>query len=52
MENIEKLKKISQKFGFPFEVTQFSKPLAIKDILKSFKEEKEVSIAGRLITKR
>ncbi|MFH1519673.1 MAG: lysine--tRNA ligase [Candidatus Omnitrophota bacterium] len=52
MENIEKLKKISEKFGFPFEVTEFSKPLAIKDILKSFKEEEQVSVAGRLITKR
>ena len=52
MENIDKLKKISEKFGCPFEVTKFSKPLAIKEILDAFEEEKEVSVAGRLITKR
>lgn len=52
MENIEKLKKISEKFGPPFEVTEFSKPLAIKEILDSFEEGKEVSVAGRLMTKR
>ena len=52
MESEEKLKRISEKFGFPFEVTDFPKPLTIKEIIDSFKEENEVSVAGRLITKR
>ena len=52
MEAEEKLNKISEKFGSPFKVTDFPKPLAIKEILNAFAEEKEVSVAGRLITKR
>jgi lysyl-tRNA synthetase class 2 len=52
MEASEKLKKVSEKFGPPFEVTEFPKPLAIKEILDSFQTDKSVSVAGRLITKR
>ncbi len=52
MEAEEKLKKISEKFGSPFKVTDFPKPLTIKEILDSFEKEKEVSVAGRLVTKR
>ncbi|MDP8289613.1 MAG: lysine--tRNA ligase [Candidatus Susulua stagnicola] len=52
MEAEEKLNKISEKFGSPFKVTDFPKSLTIKDILDSFEVEKEVSVAGRLITKR
>ena len=52
MESEEKLKRISEKFGSPFKVTDFPKPLTIKDILDGFEVEKEVSVAGRLITKR
>ena len=52
MENIEKLKRISEKFGFPFEVTEFPKPLAIREILEAYEEEKEVSVAGRMTAKR
>ncbi|MFH1505156.1 MAG: lysine--tRNA ligase [Candidatus Omnitrophota bacterium] len=52
MENIDKLKRIEEKFGYPFLETQFAKPLSIKEILTDFEEGKEVSAAGRLITKR
>jgi len=52
MENIEKLKKISKKYGDPFLETSFSKPLSIKEILDGFEEDKAVSCAGRLVTKR
>ena len=52
MESEEKLKRITEKFGSPFEVTDFPKPLTVKEILDDFQEEKEVSVAGRLITKR
>jgi len=50
--SIEKLNKISQNFGYPFLETSFPKPLTIKEILDSFEENKEVSVAGRLMTKR
>ena len=52
MENKEKLDKIISSFGNPFEETEFPKPLFIKEILDAFEADKEVSVAGRLITKR
>jgi lysyl-tRNA synthetase class 2 len=52
MDAPEKLSKISQEFGNPFEVTHFPKPLSIKEILDGFAQDKEVILAGRLITKR
>jgi lysyl-tRNA synthetase class 2 len=48
----EKLNKIKQDFGDPFKITKFPKALTIKEILDGFEEEKPVSVAGRLITKR
>ena len=51
-EAIEKLRKISQDFGSPFEQTKFPKPLVIQQALDDFTEEKEVTVAGRLIAKR
>jgi lysyl-tRNA synthetase class 2 len=48
----EKLDKISVNFGNPFLETGFSKPFPIKKVLESFEENKEVSVSGRLITKR
>jgi len=52
MENIEKLKKISDTFGNPFLETHFPKPATIGEILDDFIENKEVSLAGRLVSKR
>lgn len=48
----EKLDKISASFGYPFLETEFSKPFSIKNVLESFEENKQVSVSGRLITKR
>jgi lysyl-tRNA synthetase class 2 len=48
----EKLNKISQNFGYPFLETSFSKNLTIGELLGNFEENKKVSIAGRLITRR
>ncbi|MDD5584651.1 MAG: lysine--tRNA ligase [Candidatus Omnitrophica bacterium] len=50
--SIEKLNKISQEFGSPFVEKSFPKPFTIKEILDAFQENKEVTVAGRLITKR
>lgn len=52
MESDEKLQKISEDFGNPFLETSFPKTLSIKEILDEFQEEKEVTVAGRLISKR
>ncbi|UCG35723.1 MAG: lysine--tRNA ligase [Candidatus Omnitrophota bacterium] len=51
-ERVEKLNKVSDEFGQPFLETAFSKPFSIKELLDGFEEEKEVSVAGRLMTKR
>jgi len=48
----DKLEKISAQFYNPFLETKFSKPLSIKEILADFEEEKEVSVAGRLVSRR
>jgi lysyl-tRNA synthetase class 2 len=50
--SIEKLNKIRQDFGCPFSERSFSKPIPIKEILENFEENKEVSVAGRLVAKR
>jgi len=52
MEKSEKLIKLEEKFGNPFLETSFPKPLSAKEIIDNFQEDKEVSFAGRLITKR
>ncbi len=52
MESEQKLKAITKEFGNPFQETSFPKSLSIKEILDEFKEEKEVSLAGRLVSKR
>lgn len=52
MEDIEKLRKISEKFGNPFFETTFPKPFSVKDILEEFTEGKEVTVAGRVVSKR
>ena len=52
MEYLEKLKKITQTYGNPFSQTKWDKPFLIKEIHDNFQEEKEVSVAGRLISKR
>ena len=48
----EKLDKIIEQFYNPFVETSFPKSLSIKQILDKFEENKEVSVAGRLVTKR
>ncbi len=52
MENLEKLNKIKKEFGDPFKESCFPKPLTIKEILDEFQEDKEISAAGRLVSKR
>ncbi len=52
MDSGDKLQKIRARFGNPFLESSFPKSLFIKEILDSFAEEKEVSVAGRLISKR
>lgn len=52
MSQREKLNKISQEFANPFAEHRFPKPLIIKEILDGFAEGKQVSVAGRLLTKR
>jgi lysyl-tRNA synthetase class 2 len=48
----EEFNKSKEKFGNPFCETSFPKPLAIKDIVDQYEEEKKVSLAGRVISKR
>ncbi|MCF7874225.1 MAG: lysine--tRNA ligase [Candidatus Omnitrophica bacterium] len=48
----EEFNKNKEKFGNPFRETSFPKPLSIKEIVDQYKEEKEVSLAGRVISKR
>jgi lysyl-tRNA synthetase class 2 len=50
--SVEKLNKISQNFGYPFLETSFPKHFTIGELLESFEENKEVSVAGRLTAKR
>ncbi|MBU1112258.1 MAG: lysine--tRNA ligase, partial [Candidatus Omnitrophica bacterium] len=52
MESEDKLQPINPDLLKSFLETSFSKPLSIKEILDSFSEGKEVSLAGRLISKR
>ena len=52
MENREKLDKITSSFGNPFAEVKFPKSLFIKEILDNFEADKQVSVAGRLVTKR
>lgn len=52
MSEADKLEKIRQDFGDPFKETSFPKPLGISEVLTGFSDQKPVSIAGRLITKR
>ncbi len=51
MEN-EAFNKNIDKFGNPFQETSFPKPLSIKDIVNQYREEKPVSLAGRVVSKR
>ncbi|MCF7916826.1 MAG: lysine--tRNA ligase [Candidatus Omnitrophica bacterium] len=48
----EEFNKNKEKFGDPFRETSFPKPLSIKEIVEQYKEEKPVSLAGRVISKR
>lgn len=48
----EELNKNKQKFGDPFRETSFPKPLSIKEIVEQYQEEKPVSLAGRVVSKR
>ncbi len=52
MEYLEKLHKIREQFGDPFQETKFPKSGSIQQVLDAFEEEKEISLAGRLVTKR
>ena len=52
MEAKEKLNKIKKDFGDPFKESCFPKSLTIKEILDDFQEDKEISLAGRLVSKR
>ncbi|MCF7874752.1 MAG: lysine--tRNA ligase [Candidatus Omnitrophica bacterium] len=48
----EEFNKNEDKFGNPFRETSFPKPLSIKEIVDQYREEKPVSLAGRVISKR
>ncbi|MBD3265009.1 MAG: lysine--tRNA ligase [Candidatus Omnitrophica bacterium] len=52
MNEQEKLKDIVSEFGDPFSESSFCKSLNVSEIIDSFEEEKEVSCAGRLVSKR
>ena len=52
MEYLEKLEKLKETHGDPFQQTKWDKPLLVKEVLEQFQENKEVSLAGRLVTKR
>src|SRR3989338_3287970 len=52
MEPEDKLQKNNPDFIKAFWETSFPKPLYINEILDTFSESKEVSLAGRLISKR
>ncbi len=41
-----------EKFGNPFEETDFPKPLFINEILKKYKEGEKATLAGRVVSKR
>ena len=49
---LQNLQKATQQFGNCFAQTSYPKPLSIADILNSFEENKEVTVAGRLVAKR
>ncbi|MDD4294979.1 MAG: lysine--tRNA ligase [Candidatus Omnitrophica bacterium] len=50
--NLEKFNKIKESYGNPFAETSFHKSLNANEIHESFQEDKVVSFAGRLISKR
>jgi lysyl-tRNA synthetase class 2 len=52
MNEQSKLEKMVENYGNPYAQTQFPKDSSIKYILDNFIEERKVSLAGRLITKR
>jgi len=52
MNYLENLNKIKQKYGDPFKERKFPKDSSIKEILDDFSENKKVSLAGRIISKR
>lgn len=52
MEYLEKLQRMVESFGNPFAETKWDKPHTIEEILQAFQEGSEVSVAGRLISKR
>ena len=52
MNYLENLNKIKQKYGDPFKERKFPKDSSIKEILDNFSENKKVSLAGRIISKR
>jgi lysyl-tRNA synthetase class 2 len=51
-ERLDKLKKLAQKQGNPFGQNSFLKQATIAVIKDGYKEAKEVSLAGRFITRR
>lgn len=52
MNYLENLNKIKQKYGDPFLERKFPKCNSIKEILDNFSENKKVSLAGRIVSKR
>ncbi len=52
MEYLDKLNRIKEKYGDPFLERVFPKEAPICYILNNFEENKKVSVAGRIVTKR
>lgn len=47
-----KLKEITKEFGSPFKITSYKKDAPIGRVLSNFAEDRQVSLAGRIISKR
>ena len=52
MISLEKLGKISSRYGNPYKETRFAKASYIRNILDNFQENKEISSAGRIVARR
>lgn len=52
MQEQNKFQEIVQKYGNPFEQTEFDHQESFQNVLDNFQEGKEFSLAGRIVTKR
>ncbi len=52
MNYLENLKKMKEKYGDPFKERAFPKETSIRGVLDNFSENKKMTLAGRVISKR